>query len=54
MQECFKHLGYKQDDFPETEMLAESGISLPMYPELSDEQIKYVADSIIKFFKVIK
>jgi dTDP-4-amino-4,6-dideoxygalactose transaminase len=52
LQECFKHLGYKRGDFPQTEKLAESGLSLPMYPELSDEQIEYVADSIIKFFKV--
>ena len=49
MQECFKHLGHKQGDFPETEMLAESGLSLPMYPELSDDQIEYVA-SKIKYF----
>jgi len=54
LQECFKHLGYKRGDFPQTEKLAESGLSLPMYPELSDKQIEYVADSIIKFFKVIK
>ena len=49
MQECFKHLGHKQGDFPETEMLAESGLSLPMYPELSDDQIEYVV-SKIKYF----
>lgn len=49
MQECFKHLGHKQGDFPETEMLAESGLSLPMYPELSNEQIEYVV-SKIKYF----
>jgi len=54
LQECFKHLGYKQGDFAETELLAESGLSLPMYPELSDGQIEYVTDSIIKFFKVLK
>jgi len=54
LQECFKHLGHKQADFPETEMLAESGLSLPMYPELSDEQIEYVADSIKKFFEALK
>jgi dTDP-4-amino-4,6-dideoxygalactose transaminase len=54
MQGCFEHLGHKQGDFPETEMLAESGLSLPMYPELSDEQIEYVADSIKKFFEASK
>jgi len=54
MQECFKHLGYKQGDFTETEKLAESGLSLPMYPELSDDQIDYVVSTIKKFFKAIK
>ena len=54
LQECFKYLDYKKGDFPETEMLAESGLSLPMYPELSDKQIEYVADSIKKFFEALK
>ena len=51
LQECFKHLGYKRGDFPETENLAEGGLSLPMFPELSDEQIEYVTDKIKVFFK---
>jgi dTDP-4-amino-4,6-dideoxygalactose transaminase len=50
LQNCFKNLGYKYGDFPETETLAESGLSLPMYPELSDEQIEYVAQNIKNFF----
>lgn len=50
LQECFKDLGYKEGDFPETEKLAFTGLSLPMFPELTDDQIKYVADSIKEFF----
>lgn len=50
-QNCFKHLGYKYGDFPVTEDLAETGLSLPMFPELTEQQIKYVADSIEEFFK---
>ncbi len=50
-QNCFKNLGYKKGDFPVTEELAETGISLPMYPELNDEQITYVCDKIKEFFK---
>lgn len=50
LQECFKELGYKEGDFPETEKLAFTGLSLPMFPELTDEQIEYVADSIKEFF----
>ena len=52
LQECFKHLDYKKGDFPETETLAENGLSLPMYPELSDEKIEYVADTIKKFLRL--
>jgi dTDP-4-amino-4,6-dideoxygalactose transaminase len=52
LQECFKHLDYKKGDFPETEELAESGLSLPMYPELSDEKIEYVADTIKNFLRL--
>ena len=50
-QECFKNLGYDKGDFPVTEELAETGLSLPMFPELNDEQIGYVADKIKEFFK---
>ena len=49
-QKCFEVLGYKKGDFPITEKLAETGLSLPMYPELTDEQINYVVDNIRKFF----
>lgn len=51
LQKCFSHLGHKKGDFPETEELAQTGISLPMYPELKDEQIEYVASKIKEFFQ---
>jgi dTDP-4-amino-4,6-dideoxygalactose transaminase len=51
LQDCFKHLGYKRGDFPVTENLADSGLSLPMFPELSDDQIEFVADKVKTFFK---
>ena len=50
IQPCFSELKYKKGDFPITEKLAESGLSLPMYPELSEEQIKYVCDCVRDFF----
>lgn len=49
-QKCFQDLGYKKGDFPITEQLAESGLSLPMFPELTDEQISYVTDKIKEYF----
>ena len=48
-QKCFSHLGYKKGDFPVTEKLAENGLSLPMYAELNEEQISYIADNIKEF-----
>ena len=51
MQKCFTHLGYNQGDFPVTEKLASTGISLPMYPDLTDAQIEYVCDKVKCFFK---
>jgi dTDP-4-amino-4,6-dideoxygalactose transaminase len=51
LQKCFSHLGYKKGDFPVTEELAQTGISLPMFPELRDEQIEYVALKIKEFFQ---
>jgi len=50
LQPCFSHLGYKKGDFPITEELAEQGLSLPMYAELTDEQIEYVCNNIKSFF----
>ena len=49
-QECFSSLGHKSGDFPESEKAARETLALPVYPELSDEQILYVADNVRKFF----
>ena len=47
LQKAYNFLGYKKGDFPITEQLSKEILSLPMYPELTDAQIKQVA-SIIK------
>lgn len=49
-QPCFEHLGYKRGDMPVTENLADTCLSLPMFPELNEEQVKYVCDSINQYF----
>lgn len=49
LQPCFSNLGYKKGDFPVTEELAEQGLSLPMFAELTDEQIEYVCTEIKNF-----
>jgi len=51
LQKCFGHLSYNKGDFPVTEDLTQSGFSLPMFPELKDEQIFYIAEKMNEFFK---
>ena len=51
LQKCFKHLGYNKGDFPVTEDLAQSGFSLPMFPELNDDQIEYISLKIKEYFQ---
>jgi dTDP-4-amino-4,6-dideoxygalactose transaminase len=48
-QQAYADLGYQPGDFPVSEELAAQGLSLPMYPELSDEQVSYVAQKIKEF-----
>lgn len=50
-QECFAYLNCKDAEFPNSNSAAENSLALPIYPELSDEQIKYVVDSISEFVK---
>lgn len=49
LQECFDYLGYKKGDFPVSELCADTSIALPVYPELSVEQINYVVEKIHQF-----
>lgn len=46
LQEVCRPLGYKQGDFPVSEHLSKDIISLPMYPELSPEQIEGIVNLI--------
>ena len=49
LQECFAELGYAAGDLPVAEGLAADVLSLPVYPELSAEQLEYVADGVLEF-----
>jgi len=51
LQKAYKHLGYKNGDFPVTEKVMQEIISLPMYPELTKQQIEYVVEKVIEFLK---
>lgn len=47
---CYQYLGTKPADFPIAHAMQSKILSLPLYPELSNEQIKYVAESIAAFY----
>ena len=49
LQEAFSGYGYKKGDFPVAERIAESALSLPIWPGLKDEQVEFVSDAIINF-----
>jgi len=50
LQTIYKDLGYKEGSLPHSEKAAKEVLSLPMYPELTDEQIETVAGAIRKFY----
>lgn len=50
MQPVFSDLGYQKGDFPETEKACKEVLSLPMFPELMNEQQEYVVSKIKQFY----
>ncbi len=48
-QECFSYLDNKDENFPVANFVAEHSLALPIYPELSEEQIVYVVEKIKEF-----
>ncbi len=52
LQPCFASLGYGPGDFPEAERACREVLSLPVYPELSAEQMAHVVASIAAFYGV--
>jgi dTDP-4-amino-4,6-dideoxygalactose transaminase len=49
LQKCFSEFGHKPGDFTVAERAARDCLSLPIYPELSDGQVEYVAAMIAEF-----
>ncbi|MBA4054966.1 MAG: aminotransferase [Marivirga sp.] len=50
LQQAYTSLGFKKGDFPVTEQLASTSLSLPLWPGLKDDQIHFICDRIQNFF----
>ncbi|MCE5254883.1 MAG: DegT/DnrJ/EryC1/StrS family aminotransferase [Actinomycetia bacterium] len=48
LQPAYRHLGYARGDFPVAERLADRILSLPMYPEITQDQIEYVVEQLAR------
>jgi len=51
LQECFKELGYRDGDLPQSELASQEALSLPVFPELREEEQEYVVKAITPFAK---
>jgi dTDP-4-amino-4,6-dideoxygalactose transaminase len=51
LQKCFSYLGYKEGDFPIAERTCKEILALPIYPEITEEEVDYVCKKIKDFYK---
>lgn len=51
LQKCFSYLGYKEGDFPVAEKMCKVALALPMYPELTEDEVSYTCEKIREFYK---
>lgn len=51
MQAAYRYLGYKEFDFPVTTALCKEVLSLPMHPDIDQEQVDHITHNVLKFFE---
>lgn len=49
LQECYKELGYKENDYPVAQEISETELSLPMYYGMNEQEVGYIIDTINHF-----
>ena len=52
LQKAYQSFGYREGDFPATERISREIVSLPMFPQLSEEQLIRVADAVSQYLGV--
>ena len=51
LQKCFRYLGYKKGDFPESEKASRETLAIPIYPDLTRQELDYIIASIRGFLR---
>ena len=51
MQEAYKSLGYSKGDFPVTTQLCKEVLSLPMHPDMEQDQLDFIIHNILEFLE---
>ena len=51
LQKAYRYLGYEKGHFPIAEQMAQTSLSLPIYPGLTNEEMDYIIEQIIQFFE---
>ena len=51
LQKCFKYLKYRKGDFPESEKAAVQTLAIPVYPDLTRQELDYIISSIREFLQ---
>lgn len=52
MAQCYRYLGYKEGDFPITELYAAMQLSLPLYNGMTEEECDYVIDCVNRYREI--